>query len=143
MIRRQKYFNDALLSRHPSSQLSKIFSVFFYKVILICVNLICTMGNEISSNLEDKGISRRKSKSFEVEEGSVKRRSTSNSSSVLRYSIKESFFVTFGEDEDGNSTINEYSILQTLGAGSSSIVKLCTVKKNSEQIPFVSLKFLI
>lgn len=66
----------------------------------------------------------------------INRRSTRKSRKSIRflgYQVKESTFVTFGEDEDGNSMVNEYSILSNLGEGAYSEVKLCV---NADNQPF-------
>lgn len=39
--------------------------------------------------------------------------------------IKETFKVQLSKDVDGNKTVNEYTILKTLGSGSYGKVKLC------------------
>lgn len=52
--------------------------------------------------------------------------------------IQETTIETYGEDEDGNSMINEYSIIGNLGEGSYSEVKLCM---NFNNQPFVLLFF--
>jgi hypothetical protein len=103
------------------------------------------MGNDINSfgDLEkrsnnNKKMKRRRSNSLNSRDSKQNQNSKKlqhSSSRYVSFIVKESSFVAIGVDDDGNKTINEYTVLSTLGSGSFAKVKLCVNSRTNK--PFV------
>ena len=100
--------------------------------------VIISRNDEDLENLQPTKMRHRRSHSLGDTRQSLTLSTNSQKSSFLAYSVKESTFATLSVDENGQKTLNEYTILSSLGSGSFAKVKLCM--NNNTGKPFVIFK---
>eukprot|EP01080_Neovahlkampfia_damariscottae_P000579 gene579-8089_t len=87
---------------------------------------------ESNKSRNNKKLKRRRSNSLNSRSLGNQKTNGLHSSRYVSFIVKESSYVAVGLDEDGNKTINEYTILSTLGSGAFAKVKLCMNSTNDK-----------